>query len=261
LLGILIVAGHNLLDYLPVGFDRPVNYLFATLVYQSGPLLFGNKVFIVFYPFLPWLGIMLLGYCLGNWYLKGFDPARRQRLILLTGLATTGMFILIRLINLYGDPSPWSTQKNALFTFLSFLNCTKYTVSLEYTLMTLGPMVVLLAIVERLPMHRIKPVEVFGRVPMFFYLIHFYLLRLTAITVYLVVHHKTFSDLNFLFFTGLVNGAPQFTGYFGGVPFSAGYSLFWVYVVWISVVLFLYPFCKKYNDYKSTHHQWWLSYL
>ena len=129
-LGIVIIAGHNLLDYFPVSPGHPL-FALCTLVYQGGPLQIApGKIFMVGYPFLPWLGIMLVGYGIGQWYLNAFEPLRRQKLLMTVGIAATLLFILLRGINMYGDPSPWQTQKDAMHTFLSFMNCTKYPVSL-----------------------------------------------------------------------------------------------------------------------------------
>ena len=268
--GIVITAGHNLLDAIQLQPGHPMFVLWRFL-YQAGPLQIApGKFFLVEYPMLPWLGIMLLGYSLGHWYIKGFDPARRQKLLLIVGIGATLLFLLLRGINIYGDPAPWQFQKDSLRTFLSFLNCSKYPVSLLYTLMTLGPVLVFLSWMEKFPVRRLKPVEVFGRVPMFYYIVHFYLIHILAITVYLIVQHKSFADLNFHFFSESGSGKPgesQFgmippvSGYFGGIPYAAGYALPWVYVVWTGVILVMYPLCKKYNAYKSTHSQWWLSYL
>jgi hypothetical protein len=199
---------------------------------------------------------------MGQLYLNGFDPARRQKLLMTVGMVATLLFILLRAINLYGDPAPWQPQQDALHTFLSFMNCSKYPVSLLYTLMTLGPVFILLSCVEKISIRRWKPVEVFGRVPMFYYIIHFYLIHILAIATYLIVRHKTIADLNFHFITGgNFLAGPATPGYFGGIPIGAGYRLPWVYLVWIVVILMMYPLSKKYNEYKSTHTHWWLSYL
>jgi uncharacterized membrane protein len=261
-IGIVIIVAHNLLDYFPVPAEHPL-FAWCTLVYQGGPLQIApGQIFIVGYPFLPWLGIMLMGYCMGQLYQKEFDPARRQKVLLTAGIAATLLFILLRGINLYGDPAPWQSQKDGLHTFLSFMNCTKYPVSLLYTLMTLGPVLILLSWIEKISVRRWKPVEVFGRVPMFYYIIHFYLIHVLAIATFLIVRHKTFSDLNFHFLSGgNFLAGPATPGYFGGIPIGAGFRLPWVYLVWIVVILMMYPVCKKYNRYKSTHTHWWLSYL
>jgi uncharacterized membrane protein len=248
---LLITFGHNVLDSIQVGPEHPLFQVW-TFLFQGGfDAIVPGKFLLVKYPTMPWFGTMLLGYSLGAWYAKGFDPARRKKLLLITGLGAIALFIVLRWINVYGDPAPWSTQKNAIFTLISFLNCTKYPVSLLYILMTLGPILVILSLLENVSLTKLKPVEVFGRVPMFYYVIHFYFIHILSVAAFLIIRHKTFADLDFHF--------PG--GYFGGTPITAGYSLRWVYVVWIAVVLILYPLCKKYSAYKITHRQWWLSYL
>jgi uncharacterized membrane protein len=250
IIGLIIVLGHNLGDLSPL---QPTDSFFLpwTFLRQSGFItLESGRNLMVMYPLLPWLGIMLLGYCLGKLYTKNTDPLYRQKLLMRFGLAAIGLFILLRFINLYGDPAPWSPQKNWLFTAMSFLNTTKYPVSLLYTLMTLGPVLLILSWMERVNVSALKPFAVFGRVPMFYYLAHFFLIHAISIVLFMNKTGKTFGDLDF-----------HFNQSFGGLTPEAGYSLFWTYVGWMSVVLFLYPFCKWYNNYKSTHKDWWLSYL
>ncbi len=256
MLGIVITLGHNALDTIRLTPDHPLFYWW-TFIYQAGFIeIAPGKFFLVNYPFLPWLGVMLLGYCLGEWYSKGFDPSKRKKWLLVTGVSATVLFIFLRTLNGYGDPAPWQSQKNELYTLLSFLNTTKYPISLLYILMTLGPVLILLSWMETFRIAKLKPIEVFGRVPMFYYLFHFFLIHTMAIFTFMLVRHKDFSDLNFHY---IISG--KLTGYFGGVPYSAGYSLPWVYLAWITVILICYPLCRRYNDYKSTHKQWWLSYL
>jgi uncharacterized membrane protein len=268
--GIVITAGHNLLDSAKLDPGHPL-FAFWRFVYQAGPLQIGpGKFFLVEYPVLPWLGIMMLGFSMGQWYVKGFDPVQRQKLMLIVGLGGTLLFLILRGINVYGDPAPWQFQKESIRTLLSFINCSKYPVSLLYTLMTLGPVLIFLSLMEKISIQRWKPVEVFGRVPMFYYIMHFFLIHILAIAVFLIVRHKTFADLNFHFFAESGGGKqsesqfgtiPSLSGYFGGIPLSAGYGLRWVYIAWTGIVLIMYPLCKKYNAYKSSHSHWWLSYL
>jgi uncharacterized membrane protein len=251
ILGIVIVAAHNLLDGIQL---KPGDTFFAVwhFIHQSGPVeIAPGKFFIFGYPALPWLGVLLCGYSLGRLYLKPFDPMRRQRILLRLGILTITLFVGIRFINIYGDPVPWAHQSTGLFTFLSFINCTKYPISLLYVLMTLGPMLILLAVLEIFPSIQFRPLEVFGRVPMFYYILHFFLVHSLAIAAFIFIRGKSFSDLDFHFFHK----------HFGGLPYDAGYSLRWVYVAWAIVVLICYPLCVRYNAYKSTHTQWWLSYL
>ena len=91
------------------------------------------------YPLIPWVGVMMLGYCLGKIYVPSFDAAKRGRILLILGSSAVALFVLVRLINVYGDPSVWSAQRSFVFTLLSFINVTKYPPSLNYLLITLGP--------------------------------------------------------------------------------------------------------------------------
>lgn len=250
ILGLIIIFCHNLTDLTPLPNDNP---LFApwAILRQTGfiPLPQG-KTLIVMYPLLPWLGIMMVGYCLGKFYAKKFDTERRQKLLLQLGLTAIFIFVILRFINVYGDPAPWSSQKNALYTVMSFLNTTKYPVSLLYTLMTLGPVLVILSWMERVNVSALKPFAVFGRVPMFYYILHFFLIHLISLCLFMNKTGRSLDEIDF-----------HFNKSFGGITPEGGYSLFWTYVGWVVVVIFLYPLCKWYNQYKSTQKHWWLSYI
>jgi uncharacterized membrane protein len=249
-LGILITAGHNMLHAitLQAGESFAVPWLF---IHQAGfmEVAAGHSAFVP-YPFLPWLGIMLLGYCLGEWYTPSFDAAVRKKLLKRTGFYALLLFLVLRSFNLYGDPAPWSEQKNFVYTVLSFINVTKYPVSLLYTLLTLGPVLIVLAWLEDVRTPAVKPFLVIGRVPLFYYLPHFYILHAGALALYMMRTGKEFSELDFHFSAG-----------FGGIPAGSGYPLIAAYIAWLSVIVILYPLCKRYNRYKSTHQDWWLSYL
>lgn len=248
--GLIIIFGHDLLH----AFTLPPEHALAvpwTFIHQFNFIEISDGIFaLVPYPFLPWFGILLLGYCLGTWYRKDFDPGRRRRLLQRTGIAAILLFIALRTFNLYGDPAPWSAQKDAVFTFLSFINVTKYPVSLQYTLLTLGPVLILLSWLEKVSLRRLNPFLVIGRVPLFYYLLHFYVLHTAALVLYMIRSGKGLKDIDF-----------HFNSTFGGLPPGEGYALIWAYVAWVGVVLLLYPLCKWYNTYKSTHRNWWLSYL
>jgi predicted acyltransferase len=151
---------------------------------------------------------------------------------------------------LYGDPAPWSRQETTVFSILSFVNVTKYPVSLLYTLLTLGPVLMLLSALEKIKTGVLQPFAVIGRVPLFYYILHFFLIHAGAIVLYMIQTGKSLSEIDFHFNAG-----------FGGIPPGYGYSLMWTYIVWITVVLVLYPVCAWYNRYKSTNHHWWLGYL
>jgi len=249
IIGLVIVFGHNIFDAFRL---QPGDNGFAlwTMLRQSGVFeVAPGRLFLVPYALLPWLGIMLTGYGLGRWYTKAFDATLRKKYLFQTGLGAIVLFVVLRFINVYGDSAPWAYQKNWIFTLMSFLNCTKYPVSLLYTLMTLGPVLIILSLMEDVKTNMLKPFVIFGRVPMFYYILHFYVIHVLAIGLR-VVTGTEFSSIDFHFSQG-----------FGGIPPNSGVTLPWVYVVWIGVVVFLYPFCKWYNQYKSTHKDWWLSYL
>lgn len=249
-IGLIIVFGHNISDTWQL---QPTDsgYVIWALLRQTGFIQVSPQVSVLaFYPILPWLGIMILGFCVGQLYARDFDPARRRKLLFQLGTTATALFIILRFINIYGDPAPWGDQQNALYTFMSFLNTTKYPVSLQYALMTLGPVLMVLSWLEKKAVPRLKPLIVFGRVPLFYFVIHFFLIHFTALLFFMNKTGKSFNDLDFHFSKG-----------FGGLTSENGYSLFWVYVAWIAIVVALYPLCRWYNKYKSTHAKWWLSYL
>ena len=170
--------------------------------------------------------------------------------MLTIGAAAIALFIIIRTVNFYGDPNLWSVQNSATFTILSFLNATKYPPSLLYTLMTLGPALIFLAFTEKALNGFTRPIIHIGRVPMFYYILHLYLIHLLAMFAAefsgfnwtdMILQRRTWTD-------------PQLKGY--------GFSLGFTYLVWIGVVLLLYPLCKVYDKYKTEHKEkWWLSYL
>ncbi len=205
---------------------------------------------IISYPLLQWLGIMMLGYSLGTLYTDSVTTQQRQRKLISYGAIAIILFFLIRFINVYGDPAPWSTQKDAIFTVLSFLNVTKYPPSMLFTLMTLGPVFILLALLENVKLNNWKFFNVFGQVPLFYFMLHFLLAHVIALTLFMIKTGKSWSALDLHFDKSL-----------GGVTPEGGYTLMGVYVAWVAIVLSCYPLCKWYSEYKSTHKWWWLSYL
>ena len=250
ILGFFITLFHDMLHAIKLQEGDP--FLIPwTFIHQFNFIqLHDGVAAFVPYPFLPWFGIMLLGYCLGEWYRKDFDSALRRKYLVRTGIIALISFFFLRYFNLYGDPAPWSTQKNFIYTVMSFINVTKYPVSLLYTLLTVGPVLILLSWMEKMRTPVLKPFIVIGRVPLFYYILHFFLLHGAALALYMIRTGKGLSEIDFHFNAG-----------FGGLPPGYGYSLLGAYIAWICVVTFLYPFCKWYNQYKSTHKQAWLSYL
>lgn len=249
-LGVVMIIGHNMLDGIHVD-GNGMDAIAWSIVHQFQGFPLSEHYFLfIAYPIVPWIGVMLLGYCFGYLYQPGYDPLARKKFLISLGSGLIFLFILIRGINGYGDPNPWSVQPSPVFTILSFLNVTKYPPSLLYLLITLGPAILFLAISEKLYGSISNRVKILGRVPMFYYLLHLYLIHLLALTAALLTGY-TASDM---IFNTWVTSSPNLAGY--------GFNLWVVYAVWISVVVILYPLCKWYDAYKQANRStWWLSYL
>jgi len=244
-IGISIFIFHNLIDFIKIPDDSFINFFFKRKFYHTD---FANIQTV--YPIIPWIGIITLGYCFGEFYNKNFDPARRKKILLYAGLISTFLFIIIRFINIYGDPSFWSSQASAFFTFLSFLNTTKYPPSLLYSLMTLGPALIFLALSENISNLLSNKIITIGRVPMFFYIIHIYTIHLLAI---IIINFTGFSWSEMIL-SKFVTANENLKGY--------GFSLGIVYLIWIILIIAIYPLCKLYENYKRNNKdKWWLSYL
>jgi uncharacterized membrane protein len=252
-IGFIIVFGHNLLDipesapgFVP-GFwwDLLHHGFFAR--YPIGQ----SHVLLILYPFVPWVGLMMLGYCTGIFFSPKFTVSQRRKILNRIGIGLIVLFIIVRFINVYGDPQPWHTQKNGLFTFLSFINVQKYPPSLMYMCIMMGPAFLLLSLFEKIKNGFTEAIKVYGRVPFFYYVIHLYVIHLVSAAFVLIKGHSL----------------AEATTIHGGMPFyflaaKDGYSLLVVYIIWIGVVIALFPLCKWYDRYKTSHREkWWLSYL
>jgi uncharacterized membrane protein len=249
-LGIILVAGHNLVDGFHPGENGSVTEIGWALLHEARVFQLGHFLTFVGYPILPWAGIMMTGYCFGKLYEASFDPQRRRKLLLTMGISLTALFILLRLPDVYGEPRPWSEQRSMLFTFFSFINVTKYPPSLLYTLVTLGPAMIFLSFAENFKGAISRYITALGRVPMFYYIIHIYVIHLLAVVAALT----TGFQLSDMVFNQWVTDSPNLRGY--------GFSLGVVYLLWIAIVLALFPLCVWYDRYKTRHKsKRWLSYL
>ena len=194
---------------------------------------------------------MALGYCLGSIFANGFDADRRKKILLQLGVGSLLMFVILRAINVYGDLHPWASQSSFLLSFLSFINISKYPPSLDYLLVTEGAAFIFLALTEQVSNGFSRFVSVYGRVPLFYYLLHIYFIHLFAMLA------AVLTGYNWRVMTGFdrwISGMDDLRGY--------GFGLGFVYLIWISIVLLLYPLCRWYDRYKSAHRdKWWLSYL
>ena len=249
-LSLVVVITHNLFDQVtPQQFGK-FAWLWDILHQQAVfPALGAN--FLVAYPLVPWVSVMALGFCAGQLFL--WEPRRRQTFLLRFGSSLCIAFVLLRAWNHYGDPLPWTHQTSALFTFLSFLNTTKYPPSLLFLLMTLGPALIALAFLERRSFSRVNPLIVFGRVPFFFFLFHLAIAHLLAMAM---------AAARFGPGMYLLSPPPSMGGVREAFPANYGFSLPVVYLAWIAVVAVAYPVCRWYADLKQRRRDlWWLSYL
>lgn len=250
ILGIFLVVGHNVLDGIVMD-GQSFQSIIWYLVHQEKILVYGlNYMVFLHYPILPWIGLMALGYGLGHLYTKDFNPPLRKKWLLGLGVGAIALFFVLRGINVYGDLMPWAIQDTPTKTILSFFNLTKYPPSLLYLCITIGPSLLFLAAFENVKNKATHFFLVFGRVPLFYYFLHVLVIHLFAIIGILifggnwqdmVLTAKSFSQENLA---------------------TYGYSLVVVYLVWIGIVLLLYPVSKKYMLYKAHNKdKWWLSYL
>jgi uncharacterized membrane protein len=252
-IGTLLIAGHNLLDTIHVPGNTFKAFIWSclhdpTLQKESSQLIIKGHSVIVDYPVLPWIGVVALGYCFGNLYKPGTNVLARRKKLIILGCGAILLFILLRLLNVYGDPYPWATQKSTVFTVLSFLKVTKYPPSLQFILLTTGPAILFLAVAEKYLKDFGKAIIKIGRVPMFFYLLHIYLIHAFAMIA---------ANLTGYHLSDMVSHVPLTPK-----PKGFGFPLPVVYIVWLIVILILYPLCKWYDNYKSLHKEkWWLSYL
>lgn len=252
-LGIILVAGHNLLDFAEAAPGFQSNFwwdLFhhgVFVPYQYAP----NHVALLVYPFPAWLGVMMLGYCAGVWFTSAWSREARKKILVRTGLGLIALFVLVRFTNLYGNPVDWSVQKNAFYTVLSFINVTKYPPSVLFLCLMLGPALLLLAWLEGIKNKLTDSMVVFGRTAFFYYILHIYIIHIAAAVCFFARGHS---------FEDAAHVGQQFPFMF--VAPGEGYGLGVVYLVWALFVIALYPLCKRYDSYKTRHpEKWWLSYL
>jgi uncharacterized membrane protein len=248
-IGVLIVAGHNMFDYFTethAGFwwDMLRNGNFA-----MHPLSAGRELNFI-YPVIPWLGIMMTGYGFGRLYSPSFLPDRRKSILILSGTACVVLFVILRWINAYGDPDPWMVQHSFTATLMSFMDAQKYPPSLMYACVTIGPALLFLAFFERSNGALSRVIQIYGRVPFLYYVLHLFMLHGLCAILFLSRGHS-------------ITEAPQdiYGIVFHFVAVGEGYSLKVVYLVWALLVLSLYPICKWFSELKKRNKSWWLSYL
>lgn len=253
---VAVIAGHNLLPELLAPIQPAVES--AGLVWVFQLLYFGGDIqlgaggptFVVLYSLIPWVGVMAAGYALGALYTM--DAARRQRLLYWLGGAMVVAFLVLRAADVYGDPRPWrsANPEGAWPTLRSILNTSKYPASLLFLLMTLGPSLLVLPALERVTNRVTRWLEVFGRVPMFYYLLHIPLIHALALVVSLA---RTGSVSPWLFGNHPMWPPEQPAGYM--------WSLSLLYMVTAVAVALLYPACRWYGQRKARAPRPWMKYL
>lgn len=257
-IGIVMIALHNLLDKIQVppatsmaGTPAPgaLEKLWLVLHQPGFVPLFGDAKMFVAYPLVPWIGVMAAGFALGAVYT--WEPERRRRFLLRLGLSSFGLFVIVRAINIYGDPQSWTTQPTAVFTFLSFLNTTKYPPSMLFLLMTLGAALLILAFADNIKKDRFynRVIITFGRVPLFYFILQMFVAHIFGILLnYLAGKSIAYFFLNF---PDSATAAPP----------DAGFDLWVVYAAWIVGLLVLYPLCFWYGKIKQRRRGFPFSYL
>lgn len=239
IVGAVLVAGHNLLD----GKESVLLGDWAWIHLPTPQIVLPGLPHItiaVFYSLIPWIGVPALGYVFG--YLFSLGKQQRFHWMLIIGCTCISLFIILRAFNIYGDPIPWSVQKNLLFTILSFINCNKYPPSLLYFLMTLGPSIILLGILEQYNNALIRFLVVFGKVPFFYYVIHLYIIH----SLIILFAYIKYGQASWLYHTNVFSTSQQ-------AITAHGFGIQVTILVWISVVIILYPLCYWYGKFKAKH--------
>ena len=243
-LGAIILLGHNSLDDIwPLGGQDGTDPVWYGLLGQSSTVMGPFLVFFA-YPLVPWVGLMLFGY--GTAGVFQLPTEQRDATLVRVGIVMIVAFFLLRVVDIYGDPNPWHWHSGELLTtVMDFMNVSKYPPSLLFLLITLGPMAIVCARADRWSGWLKDTLIMFGRVPFAFYIAHWYLLRLLNMLLALYQGIEPERMMTFFFF----------------FPAEYGISLPGVYVVWLLVIVLLYPFCRWFADLKRRRKDWWLSYL
>lgn len=242
-IGLALIAGHNAFDAVP--WNNPL----WSILHRPGFVLQGRFMVFVAYPLIPWIGVTAVGYALARVY--AWEPERRRRFLLAAGIAAIAGFIVLRAGNIYGEPVAWARQASAPMTLLSFLNASKYPPSLLFLLMTLGPALLLLRATDRGIPAALRPVIIYGRVPFFYYFVHFALIHTLAALTCLI----RYGSVHWMFESPTLGQYP-FTP-----PPGWGFPLPVVYGVWLTVVALLYVPCRRVAALKATGRYRWLRYF
>jgi uncharacterized membrane protein len=252
IIGITMVAGHNLLDGISFENGTVADVLWSFLHVQKSYDLGNGYAFTFLYPIIPWPGVMALGYCFGIFFSSDYTSKMRKTAFLQLGLICLLVFLTLRSSNIYGDPVPWTEQTEFGATLMSFFNVEKYPPSLLFLSITLGISLLLLAAMEGRNLKRLRFVTLFGNVALFYYVVHIFLIHVLAVFAAVFTGYPWQS---MIFLESLAKGTPWLKG-------SYGFSLWVVYAVWFMVVVLLYPLCVFWNSFKTRNKKkWWVSYV
>jgi uncharacterized membrane protein len=248
-IGVALIVLHNLLDPVQASSFGALAPLWSILHAPGFVVQSPDRVVLVAYPLVPWIGVTAVGYGLGAIY--RWDAERRRSFLVRLGVVLTAAFIIVRAINVYGDPVPWTDQRSGLFTVLSFLNTNKYPPSLLFLLMTLGPAMLLLRAVDARTPAWLRPAHIIGKVPLFYFIVHFFLIHLLAVGVC----YLRYGAVHWMFESPNLGQFPitQPPGWPSSLPM--------VYMIWIGIVMAMYPLCRWYAGVKQRRTDSWLSYL
>ena len=250
IIGAVLFFGHDLLYLVELPTQGIAGFLWQLFftAFVAFKKIDDTHFILILYALLPWTGVMLMGYVLGEVYHLQFNKIRRKRIIMGSGIVLLILFVILRAFNLYGDPNPWMIQKTTVLSILSFLNVSKYPPSLLYLCMTIGPGLILLSLFEKTSGALSRLLIIYGNVPFFYYVLHFYLLRILNILLFFLQGY-TMKDM----------GSTEQVVLFR--PQEFGFNLLGVYIIWLVVIAMLYLPCRWFSYYKKTHHHWWLSYI
>ena len=251
--GLLVVGGHNLIDPWMASIGPAVRSSkfapLAQILYFGGPVSFFGSTLAVLFSIVPWIGVMASGYAFGR--VLRFPEDRRNRACFWIGLGAIALFVVLRGFNLYGNPRPWTPQSTTLFSVLAVLNTAKYPASLAFLLMTLGPMIAMLPLLEKMRGRAASVLTIFGRTPFFYYLLHIPLIHLVAVALSYVRYGRAEPWL-FLNHPLMVSEPP---------PAGWGYNLATIYLITTLVAVILYFPCRWFAELKRRRSDRWLSYL
>jgi uncharacterized membrane protein len=246
----LLFFGHDALTYIDLPSEGTGGFLWKLFFTAFGSVqqLDQTHVLFILYAVLPWTGVMLAGYTIGAVYKPSFDKGKRSQILLISGISLMVLFAIFRFWNIYGDPNPWHAQQTTTLSIISFFNVSKYPPSLMYLCMTISPGLVLLSMIEGANNAFSKILKIFGNVPFFYYVLHFYLLRIINVIVFYIMGYQN-SDIISADSISLFH------------PKTFGVGLPGVYGLWLLVIALLYFPCRWFSHYKKNHTGWWLSYI